>query len=144
MKPTRLLLLLGLLACSIYLALPEEGRAHFLLGTPGYSLAAVTVTRITGPGVSANPNNQREEWTVAMTADGDTGTGAVSHNMGTNGMLPSFKYTPMQGTAAGNSGWPVALPWFATASRTQWALNKTTNAGSGVAGTMVNVIIDRN
>lgn len=101
---------------------------------------AVTNTKNLGPGTT-NPSNDVEGWTQLFSADADTGTGAVSHNMGLT-QLPKFLVTWLLGSAAITAA-QLSLPWFATRSTTQWALSKATTAGSGNAAVQTQVYIER-
>lgn len=74
-------------------------------------------------------------FSVTATADADTNTGVQTHLMGSKAFLT---ITPTTTNAA-----TLGLWYQTTLSNTQWAIQKSTAANSGVAGEQLRVSIRR-
>lgn len=80
-------------------------------------------------------SNDEQVFAVTATADTDTNSGVTAHVMGSKAFLTM---TPVTTNAATLSLW-----YQTTLTLTQWAIQKSTAANSGVAGEQVRVSIRR-
>ena len=86
-------------------------------------------------GTGASPSNDFEEWTVIASADGDTVTATIPHNMGANAQPTICNILQ---ASAGLSLWAIT-----TLSATGWIATKSTATGSGNASAQIRVRIAR-